>query len=258
MNAAATSTPYGREFYLDQQDGSLRSAAAVVPHILESFHPGSVVDVGCGVGTWLSVVRQAGVQDVLGLDGDYVDRSLLKIPPADFLSADLRQPLPVVRGFDLAMCLEVAEHLPEAAGAALVRQLTALAPVVVFSAAIPGQAGTDHINEQWQDYWRARFAAEGFAAYDVIRPRIWNDDRVDFWYRQNLVCYVRAGHPVAAGLTPVAEGASLNFVHPALFQRALEQADMFLSRAVSMLPRLAAKAMKRRLPGARAPDRETG
>jgi SAM-dependent methyltransferase len=257
MNAEAKPTPYGREFYLDQQDGSFRSAEAVVPHILLAFGPGSVVDVGCGVGTWLSVVEREGVQDVVGMDGDYVDRSMLKISRENFVSADLRMPLPVKRSFDLAMCLEVAEHLPEAVAAELVRQLTALAPVVVFSAAIPGQDGTDHINEQWQDYWRARFAAEGFAAYDVIRPRIWNDDRIEFWYRQNIICYVKAGHPAAAGLVPVPEAASLNFVHPALFQRTREQADMFLSRAVSMLPRLAAKAMKRRILGGR-PGRPTG
>jgi SAM-dependent methyltransferase len=248
MTEEAKPTPYGREFYLDQQDGSLRSAAAVVPRILEVFEPGSAFDVGCGVGTWLSVIEQSGVQDVVGVDGDYVDRSMLKIAPDRFVAADLRKPLPVSRTFDLAMCLEVAEHLPEAAGEALVRQLTALAPVVVFSAAIPGQAGTDHINEQWQDYWRARFAAEGFAAYDVIRPRIWNDDRIEFWYRQNIICYIKRGHPSADGLTAVADDASLNFVHPALFRQACRQADMFLSKAVRMLPRLAVKAMKRRIP----------
>ena len=256
MNTEASALPYGREFYLGQQDGSLRSAAVIVPHLLEAFAPRSAVDVGCGVATWLSVLNRAGVPDVVGMDGDYVDRSMLKIPGERFVPTDLRRPPPVSRSFDLALCLEVAEHLPEANAEGLVRHLTSLAPVVVFSAAVPGQGGTDHINEQWQDYWRSRFAAQGFAAYDLIRPLIWTDERVEFWYRQNVVCYIREGDPAASGLVPVADEVSLNFVHPALFRLARQEGEMFLSKALRMIPRLALNAVRRRLPAHLAPGGE--
>lgn len=238
-----TATPYDAGFYLDQQDGSLRSARVVIPMLLEAFRVRSAVDIGCGVGTWLSVLRDGGVDDVIGIDGDYVDRAMLKIPGQRFVAADLRQKLPVDRGFDLALCLEVAEHLPPALGEALVGHLTSLAPVVAFSAAIPGQGGTDHINEQWQDHWRVRFAKRGFRPYDVIRPRIWRNGQVEFWYRQNLVCYARDPQPF---LLSVPDEVSLDLVHPELLDVTRRRGDMYLTKAVSMLPRLATAAARRR------------
>jgi SAM-dependent methyltransferase len=246
MTATAAGT-YDAGFYLDQQDGSIRSARQVLPGLLTRFNIASVVDLGCGVGTWLSVVREAGIEDVLGLDGDYVDRNMLKIPQAQFIAADFREEIPVKRHFDLALCLEVAEHLPPATGDRLVEHLTELAPLVVFSAAVPGQEGADHVNEQWQDYWRERFLVRGYFAVDLIRPRIWLNERVEFWYRQNIVCYCTEAFIAQHALTPVDAEASLNQVHPALLMQTRAQAQMYLSKALYMLPKLARDAWTRRV-----------
>ena len=62
---------------------------------------------------------------------------------------DLAQPLQIDRRFDLALSLEVAEHLPPECGSEFVQTLTDLSSVILFSAAIPFQGGTDHLNEQW-------------------------------------------------------------------------------------------------------------
>jgi hypothetical protein len=86
--------------------------------------------------------------------------------------------------------LEVAEHLPIQSAGGFVAELTALAPFILFSAAIPGQGGTNHLNEQWPEYWATRFAGHGYRVLDCIRPRIWEDDRIDFWYRQNIFLFV--------------------------------------------------------------------
>jgi hypothetical protein len=91
--------------------------------------------------------------------------------------------------YDLAVCLEVAEHLPESSAADLVRALTAFAPVVLFSAAVPGQGGVGHINEQWPAYWKGLFEQHGFYRRDPIRPRIWTNERVHWWYRQNIFLF---------------------------------------------------------------------
>lgn len=246
-SSETAATPYGVDFYLEQRDGSHRSARAVIPLILQTFPARSVVDLGCGVGTWLSVVRESGIEDVVGMDGDYVDQAMLQIPQAQFIATDLREALPLHRSFDLALCLEVAEHLPSDFAATLVKNLTLLAPVVVFSAAIPGQGGTDHVNEQWQDYWRELFAARGYVAYDAIRAKIWKNDEVDFWYRQNLVCYAREGYEVHPSVVPVAPDASLNFVHPGLLEITRQEAAVYFSKAVSMLPGLFGAAVRRRL-----------
>jgi SAM-dependent methyltransferase len=183
-------SPYNETFFQSHEPGARSSAAATVPLALQYVPAQSVVDVGCGLGTWLAEFAAAGVTDYLGVDGDYVDRSRLAIPPERFLAKDLAQPLEIGRRFDLAVCLEVAEHLPAENADTLVDSLTRLAPVVLFSAAIPYQPGTGHVNEQWPEYWRDRFARRDYVVVDVLRDRLWQNDDVATWYRQNLLLFV--------------------------------------------------------------------
>ena len=119
----------------------------VVPIVLDLIRPGSVVDVGCGLGEWLATFQEHGVSDILGIDGDYVDRDMLYIPQQDFKTIDLNRPFTLNRTFDLAVCLEVAEHLEAEHANDFVESLTRLAPIILFSAAIPLQSGTNHVNE---------------------------------------------------------------------------------------------------------------
>jgi SAM-dependent methyltransferase len=188
---------YSPEFYSLQKDGSLRSARRVLPHLIDLIElasPKSLVDVGCGVGTWLAAARELGIADVLGVDGAYVDRSQLQIPEDRFVAVDLTEPFTVNRTFDAALCLEVGEHLPESKADQLVESLTRLAPIVMYSAAVPRQSGEDHLNEQWQTWWVDRFAKFRFVALDVVRRRIWDDREVEWWYAQNILLMVREDH----------------------------------------------------------------
>ncbi len=184
-----TATPYDEKFYGDILDGALRSARAVVPLVLDLIPAKSVVDFGCGQGAWLKAFLEGGVETVLGLDGDYVDRDKLLIAGGQFRAADLQRSLRLDRQFDLALCLEVAEHLPARSAPVLVESLAAAAPVVLFSAALPKQEGTSHINEQWPAYWEGLFSRQGMRKYDVIRPLIWHDRSIEWWYRQNIYVY---------------------------------------------------------------------
>ncbi len=186
------SSPYSARFYSEFHRYTLESAKVIVPLVVDLLHPGSVVDVGCGRGVFLSVFRENGAGEVVGLDGDWVDRTQLLIPETDFIVADLNCPLPVTGTFDLAVSLEVAEHLPEANASRFVRTLTELAPAVLFSAAIPFQGGTNHFNEQWPEYWVKLFEERDYAVIDCIRKGVWNDDRVAFWYAQNILLFVEA------------------------------------------------------------------
>lgn len=181
---------YTTDWFRSFRESAGQSAATVVPLILELTEAQSIVDVGCGVGAWLAEYRQHGVEDYLGVDGDYVDPGELVIDPDHFVSHDLRESLRLDRRFDFCQCLEVAEHLPARCADALVDSLVALAPIVFFSAAIPGQGGTHHVNEQWPAYWIERFETRGYRLVDAIRHRIWNDPNVDFWYAQNAVLFV--------------------------------------------------------------------
>jgi SAM-dependent methyltransferase len=185
---------YTSAFFVGQQRLSRQSAERVLPIILAAVQPRTVIDVGCGVGTWLAVLTESGVADVWGIDGDYVDRSLLQIPQQRFLPHDLTMPIHLERRFDLVLCLEVAEHLPADSAPTLIGSLVSLGPVVLFSAAIPYQGGTHHVNEQWPEYWARHFAARGFVPVDCLRRRIWQLEEVQWYYAQNILLFVERGY----------------------------------------------------------------
>ena len=172
--------------------GSLQSARIVVPILFEYLNPKPrrVVDFGCARGAWLKACQENGVESIQGLDGPYLDRSKLVIDSTCFKSTDLSGPLEIEGEWDMAICVEVAEHLPQKVGPALVRALTRSAPLVLFSAAVPGQTGRGHINEQWPIYWKHLFEEHGFSRLDPVRRHIWQDNRVEWWYRQNIFLYV--------------------------------------------------------------------
>src|SRR5437879_5333008 len=144
---------YSQDFYDEIELGSLQSAAVVVPRLMNLVRPQSVVDVGCGRGAWLTAFQKLGVSKILGIDGPHVDKTRLLIPSECFRSVDLSQPFELPGRHDLVLCLEVAEHLPGSMANSLVKTLTKASSVIVFSAAIPGQGGTGHVNEQWPEYW---------------------------------------------------------------------------------------------------------
>lgn len=174
---------------LNQKVSSARSLNRIIQDLLPV---NSVVDVGCGLGAFLATWMEMGATAVHGLDGPWIDQSKLLIPRGAFTTHDMERQLPVPQApFDLAMCLEVAEHLPASRAEAFVQELTALAPVIAFSAAIPGQGGTGHINEQWPEYWTLLFQNHGYMRLDPFRKRLWNDPGVCWWYAQNTFLFVR-------------------------------------------------------------------
>ncbi len=192
------------------------AAANVLPLVCRFIKPNSVLDVGCGIGTWLSVARSFGVETVFGIDGDYVDKRLLTehVAKNEFLSHDLNAPFDLGRKFDLAICLEVAEHLPESSSETLVASLVRHSGIILFSAAIPGQGGQNHLNEQWPEYWAKKFAGFEYVFLDIIRPLIWDDPKVDFWYKQNIFLVVKSSHELAKKYPH----SNSSLVHPQLYQ----------------------------------------
>lgn len=183
---------YDTGFYDTIRAGCRASAEVLAPLIADMFHPTSVVDVGCGEGWWgTSIARSAGISPHLtvGIDGPGVPETSPIHTHGTFVESDLRQPI-MTNDFDLAVCLEVAEHLPPSRAESFVAELCALAPVVVFSAAIPGQGGTGHVNEQWPGYWADLFESCGYDVTGDLRLETWEDDRIENWYRQNLLLAV--------------------------------------------------------------------
>lgn len=246
---------YSRHFFEGQRVGSIESARVVVPILIDLIAPGSVADIGCGTGTWLSVFKENGIEDIRGLDGDYVPTDMLMIPTDAFQPADLRSHIETDRTFDLAMSLEVGEHLPTESSEALVKTLTDRAPVVAFSAAIPLQGGANHINEQWQSFWCERFAACGYIPCDAVRPRIWHEPGVAFWYAQNLIVYVDENkiddYPKLKEARAGADERLMDIVHPALLHHRNEMPLRPTFELLKWTARLSYGRMKKALGGKR-------
>jgi SAM-dependent methyltransferase len=202
---------YNPKFYRELASAQ-ESAREILPLVLDVIKPASVIDIGCGTGNWLAIAYELGVRDILGIDGPWA-KAQLAIPSEKFSEHDLSTPLKLDRRFDLALSLEVAEHLPASAARIFVQSLCDAADVVLFSAAIPGQGGRRHVNEQWPAYWAELFADLRFDCYDFLRPRIWNNPRVTWHYAQNSMIFARSGsrHPLGEPATP------LPLVHPILW-----------------------------------------
>ena len=182
---------YNKNFYDLQKINSYNSAREIVPCLIEYLNPKSVIDVGCGIGTWLKVFDENGIKDLLGIDGEYIDLNSFLLKKDIFVSHDISKNIALNKKFDLVISLEVAEHLPAESSDILVDTLTKLGSVIYFSAAIPFQGGTNHLNEQWQSYWANKFKVRNFLAIDLIRPMVWTNNNVQACYAQNGIIYIR-------------------------------------------------------------------
>jgi SAM-dependent methyltransferase len=213
-----TTSLYPSDFYADRRQHTLHAARRILRALPDALPMRHLADVGCGTGTFLAAALELGTERVFGIEGDWVTPAMLDNPRIEFTSRNLEQPFDGPR-VDLVLSLEVAEHLSPERAEGFVRDLVAMAPAVLFSAAIPGQGGVGHRNEQWQSFWAGHFATHGYKAYDVVRPLIWTDEAVPAWYRQNAILFLDDPTASALGLPPD-DPALLDRVHPAFWARA--------------------------------------
>jgi SAM-dependent methyltransferase len=183
---------------------------AALRTLTEEGCPLSILDVGCGTGTWLRAALDAGVRDVMGIDGIQIPADQLLIPKTVFRLLDLTQPVDLGRPFDLVFCLEVAEHLEECYAETLLSTLVRHSNRIIFSAACPGQPGQHHVNCRWPEWWQKRFNALGYVCDDEIRSKLWDETMVEPWYRQNI--FTARKDPAQAFTEPRLKSV----VHPAM------------------------------------------
>ena len=217
---------YGADFYKERHSRTLYSARTVLSKALCFIPPvNSAVDLGCGVGTWLLALKEMGAARTLGMDGPWLDEKFLVIPKEDFRTTNLQEPVHQDERFDLALSLEVAEHIPSEFARTFVGSLTRLSDFVLFSAAIPFQPGTNHVNLQWPKYWIELFEEKGYAPID-IRRWIWEDDRINICYRQNCLLFYssnRAAELKRENVVGLNVSAPLSMVHPEMYTTIIQQ-----------------------------------
>jgi SAM-dependent methyltransferase len=196
---------------------SNESANIIVPLLLKHISPRNVVDIGCGSGMWLRAFKNNGVAEILGLDGQWHKPDLLfkHIDKSEFMCVDLEQPFVLPKIYDLVICLEVAEHISQEHANDFVQSLVNAGKIILFSAAIPAQGGFNHINEQWTAYWIKKFEKFGYYFHDIIRPEIWNNSNIEFWYKQNMFLVSPKNHLPFKDIS--ADSYLSTIVHPDMY-----------------------------------------
>jgi hypothetical protein len=230
VSGVQTLDPYQvARLYEKQTESSGESADQIVPLILDLAPIHSVIDIGCGVGSWLSVFMKYGLSDFIGVDSAYTDKSKLAIPEDRFIPFDLNHRFELDREFDLVISLEVAEHLSVDAAEIFVDTLTSLGPLVLFSAAIPYQGGLNHINEQWPDYWVDLFRQKKYMAIDFLRSQLCTNENTSWWYAQNMMLYVKEDqldrYPNLLGITKTSNPFPYSIVHPRAYLKKVEKLE---------------------------------
>jgi SAM-dependent methyltransferase len=247
---------YTASVYRFIHETSTPSARQLVPLVMDLVRPRSVVDFGCGTGDWLAVFREHGVGRVLGIDGDWVDRTLLSIPQGDFRVADLGQPVELDQSFECALCLEVMEHIPKDREDVLLDSLTRAAPVVLFSSPIPYQRGVgpDPKNCEWPIYWAKKFAARGYLSIDCLRTQVWEKEDVAWWFAQNVFVAVRKDSlprfPSLRRESTTAGSGPRALVHPRCFESTmllLRPENLPLASLLTMVPLALMRKVARRV-----------
>ncbi|MBB3771038.1 SAM-dependent methyltransferase [Angulomicrobium tetraedrale] len=184
---------YTERFFQDLADDSYRSAFKILGIVFDITRPESVIDFGCGTGSWLKAAHELGASRVAGVDGPWVTKGQLVDGSIALITSDMSlasTPAVSAGAFDLAISLECGEHLPASRADWLVDNMCDASSKVLFGSAIPGQGGTDHINEQWPSYWAEKFRARGYLPLDLVRPNVCFDQSIPTWYRNNPLMYI--------------------------------------------------------------------
>lgn len=168
-------------------------------------------------------MESINIGNCLGIDQHDYSSEYMLISQENYLKYDLRNPLSLTRKYDIAISVEVAEHIDNKYAKIFIGNLCRHSDVILFSAALPNQGGTGHINEQPCSYWKQIFEKYKYRAIDCIRPVFWNDDTIEIWYRNNSILYVNERlYNDFIKIIPM-QVHPLDIVHPEMLARILKK-----------------------------------
>jgi len=207
---------YDSKFYLKHIDGMLESSGVMLKILYEYYQPKTLIDIGCGQGVWLATAEKLGAEYLVGVDGAWVNKNMLLSKNIIFIPINIEESLPSFKEkYDLCISLEVAEHLSFEKSKEFIEFLCDLSDVILFSAAIKHQGGDNHVNEQWQSYWIERFRDNNYEYVDLFRSRVWENESVKWWYKQNTFLFLKKDTlKLDFNYLKSLEKPILNIVHP--------------------------------------------
>lgn len=197
---------YSDAFFNSINETALQAADEILPVVMKLTKAKTILDIGCGQGAWGVSIDP---ENYFGIDGDYVKKLL--VDRTQFKAIDLSKPFDIGKKFDLVICMEVAEHLPEESADAFIDSICKHADTVLFSAAIPGQGGNNHLNEQWQSYWAEKFKQKNLHRHE-IRDLFWTNKKIPYYYKQNMMLFTRNAE--THYVFKVSTGEPLDMIHP--------------------------------------------
>ena len=126
---------------------------------LSSFPMESVVDFGCGIGSYLEIAHSLGLK-VKGYEISEVAKKYTSENIQKFIEyRDCTLPIIPMKSYDTVLSFETAEHIRAEGTQQFVNNiLNAVGKHLLFTAAPPGQQGTGHINLQPREFWIAQFS----------------------------------------------------------------------------------------------------
>jgi SAM-dependent methyltransferase len=186
---------YNENFYKSVEVRAIETADRVIKILFESLPAiESVKDIGCGSGIWIKKFHEAKkLKRAIGFDlaealipNKKVLRSEIEFFPVDFENVEEN----IFPKTDLSIFLEVAEHLSEGTAKKIIKFICKTSDLVIFSAAIPGQGGYNHMNEHSMQYWVQLLEANKFIVFDLFRSELNKFKRLPFYYRNNIILAV--------------------------------------------------------------------
>lgn len=228
---------YSKKFYDNTEPGSRRSAELILPLLYKYYKPESVLDFGCGLGGWLAVAGSLGSKKLVGLDGEWVLKENFVCDKIEFVTVNLEADIDIKEKYDLCICVEVAEHLSEKVAKKFINTLCKSSDVILFSAATKLQEGENHINCQWQSYWIGLFDNNNYRCFDYVRPQLWNDYRVDWWYTQNIFLFINKdfNNQVISNFNKKLNNVIYDLIHPKHLEQVIEDYEFIIANNKSEL-----------------------
>ncbi len=190
---------YDQEFFNSNKDEGLKMASWFIPALKKVTGFNSIIDIGCGTGHYLRYCLDNGITDVFGLEGSPHAFESLLVDKNIVVMHDLRKPYTFSRKWDIAISIEVAEHVDKLYTNNYIKILTDSSNIVILTAAQPGQGGTAHVNEQTPEWWKEKFGKFGFTLDEEATNHLKNEIRnakanggyVTDWFEPNILIFKR-------------------------------------------------------------------